>query len=65
VLAFDNEPTHVNAYARAWPSALAIHLDRDHSPRPEEVLPAIPSIEDFRAPGLVSASAEGATAGAP
>jgi beta-phosphoglucomutase-like phosphatase (HAD superfamily) len=65
VLAFDNEPTHVNAYARAWPWALAIHLDRDHSPRPEEVLPSIPSIVDFRAPGLVSVGAEDATAGAP
>jgi hypothetical protein len=65
VLAFDNEPTHVNAYARAWPAALAIHLDTDHSPRPEEVLPAIPSIADFRAPGLVGARAADATAGAP
>jgi hypothetical protein len=65
VLAFDNEPAHVNAYARAWPGALSVHIDRDHSPRPEEVLPSIPSIGDFRAPGLVSAVAEGATAGAP
>jgi beta-phosphoglucomutase-like phosphatase (HAD superfamily) len=64
VLAFDNEPAHVNAYARAWPAALAVHLDTDHSPRPEEVLPAIPSIADFRAPGLVSAGAEDARAGA-
>ncbi len=64
-IAFDNEPAHVNAYARAWPRALAIHLDTDHSPRPVEVLPAIPSIADFRAPALVSAAAEGATAGAP
>jgi beta-phosphoglucomutase-like phosphatase (HAD superfamily) len=65
VLAFDNEPTHVNAYARAWPGALAIHLDTDHSPRPTDVLPAIPSIADFRAPGLVSAGAADATAAAP
>ncbi len=65
VLAFDNEPAHVNAYARAWPAALAVHLDRDHSPRPMEVLPRIPSIADFRAPGLVSAAAEDATARAP
>ncbi len=64
-IAFDNEPAHVNAYARAGPGALAIHLDRDHSPRPIEVLPAIPSIADFRAPGLVSAGAEVARAGAP
>jgi hypothetical protein len=64
VAAFDNEPAHVNAYARAWPAALAIHLDRDHSPRPVEVLPRVPSIADFRAPGLVSAGAGDATAGA-
>ncbi|HET6439432.1 MAG TPA: hypothetical protein VFG59_15295 [Anaeromyxobacter sp.] len=44
---FDNEPTHVNAYARAWPEALAVHLDTDHSGRPVEVLPAIPSVLDF------------------
>jgi beta-phosphoglucomutase-like phosphatase (HAD superfamily) len=65
VIAFDNEPTHVNAYARAWPSALAIHLDTDHSPRPVEVLPSIPSISDFRAPGPVTAGAADATAAAP
>ncbi len=64
VLAFDNEPAHVNAYARAWPSALAIHVDTDHSPRPEEVLPAIPSIADFRVPGILSDAAADATAGA-
>lgn len=63
VVAFDNEPTHVNAYARAWPGALAVHLDTDHSPRPEEVLPTIPSIADFRAPGLAAAPA-GVVAGA-
>lgn len=65
VLAFDNEPAHVNAYARAWPRALAIHLDTDHSPRPVQVLPEIPSIADFRAPGLVSAAGADATAAAP
>jgi hypothetical protein len=64
VAAFDNEPAHVNAYARAWPAAVAVHLDTDHSPRPEEVLARVPSIADFRAPGLVSAGAEDATAGA-
>ncbi len=65
VLAFDNEPAHVNAYARAWPGALAIHVDTDHSPRPEQVLTAIPSIADFRAPGLLGAGAEHATARVP
>jgi hypothetical protein len=62
-VAFDNEPTHVNAYARAWPGAIVIHLDTDHSPRPVEVLPGIPSIADFRAPGVVSDAAEDARAG--
>ncbi|HET8539528.1 MAG TPA: hypothetical protein VFL83_06620 [Anaeromyxobacter sp.] len=64
-LAFDNEPAHVNAYARAWPSALAVHLDRDHSPRPVDVLPEIPSIADFLGLEPLSAGAEDATARAP
>jgi hypothetical protein len=51
VAAFDNEPTHVNGYALAWPLALAVHLDTDHSERPVEVLPRIPSILDFRRRG--------------
>ena len=45
--AFDNEPTHVNAYKRSFPGALVVHLDTDHSRRPVEVLPDIPSIHDF------------------
>jgi beta-phosphoglucomutase-like phosphatase (HAD superfamily) len=57
-LAFDNEPSHVNAYARAWPGALVIHLDTDHSARPVEVLASIPSVADFRAPGLFPAGSE-------
>jgi len=48
VLVLDNEPTHLNAYARAWPRALAIHLDTDHSGRPVEVNPSIPSVADLR-----------------
>jgi hypothetical protein len=48
VAAFDNEPAHVNGYAMAWPGALCVHLDTDHSERPIEVLPGIPSIADFR-----------------
>lgn len=53
VAAFDNEPAHVNGYARAWPAALAVHLDTDHSDRPVEVLPGVPSILDFRRAGAV------------
>jgi hypothetical protein len=48
VAAFDNEPAHVNGYAMAWPEATCVHLDTDHSPRPIEVLPQVPSIADFR-----------------
>lgn len=68
VLAFDNEPAHVNAYARAWPGALAVHLDTDHSGRPVEVDASIPSVADLRlaaelAVRVVSAGAAGARAG--
>ncbi len=65
VLVLDNEPAHVNAYARAWPRALVIHLDTDHSDRPVEVDPAIPSVRDLRLPeGLVfSGAAADARAG--
>src|SRR5262249_40593158 len=45
--AFDNEPTHVNAYKRSFPDAVVVHLDTDHSGRPVEVLPDVPSIHDF------------------
>ncbi|MGC4000927.1 MAG: hypothetical protein QM767_27105 [Anaeromyxobacter sp.] len=48
VAAFDNEPAHANGYARAWPQARVIDLDTDHSQRPIDVAPAIPSILDFR-----------------
>ena len=45
--AFDNEPTHVNAYKRSFPDAVVVHLDTDHSRRPVEVHPDVPSIHDF------------------
>jgi hypothetical protein len=45
--AFDNEPTHVNAYKRAFPEAVVVHLDTDHSRRPVSVLRDVPSIVDF------------------
>ncbi len=48
VAAFDNEPAHVNGYAMAWPGALCVHLDTDHSQRPVAVLSHVPSIADFR-----------------
>jgi len=65
VLAFDNEPAHVNLYARAWPRALVVHVDTNDSGRPIEVLSSVPSIADFRAPPLVTAAAGDATARAP
>ena len=45
--AFDNEPTHVNAYKRSFPEAYVVHLDTDHSRRPVDVLPDVPSVIDF------------------
>jgi hypothetical protein len=63
--AFDNEPAHVNLYARRWPGALVVHLDTDHSARPIEVLPGIPAIADFRTALGVSDAVGSATAGGP
>lgn len=45
--AFDNEPSHINGYARSFSGVEAVHLDTDHSGRPVEVLPSIPSVADF------------------
>jgi beta-phosphoglucomutase-like phosphatase (HAD superfamily) len=47
VAAFDNEPAHVNAYARSWPEAICVHLETDQSGRDVEVEPRVPSIGDF------------------
>lgn len=63
VAAFDNEPAHVNAYAMAWPDALCVHLDTDHSGRPVEILPGVASILDFELEpplGAVAGPAAGA-----
>jgi predicted secreted acid phosphatase len=48
VAAFDNEPTHINGYRVAFPDALAVHLDTDHSEREVALLDGIPSIPHFR-----------------
>jgi hypothetical protein len=45
--AFDNEPLHINGYKAAFPSAVAVHLDTDHSGRPVPVRADIPSVRDF------------------
>ncbi len=47
---FDNEPTHVNGYRNAFPDALVVHLDTDHSGRDVNVLPGILSVKDFSSP---------------
>jgi hypothetical protein len=47
IAAFDNEPTHINAYRSAWPDAICVHLDTDHSNRPVALLPDIHVIPDF------------------
>jgi hypothetical protein len=57
VAAFDNEPAHVNLYARAWPGALCIHLDTDDSGRGVEVLPGVPSVRDFTRAAVATALA--------
>jgi hypothetical protein len=48
-VAFDNEPTHINDYLRAFPDAMLVHLATDHSPRDVAVAAGIPSLLDFSA----------------
>lgn len=47
VAAFDNEPTHINGYRKAFPSAYSVHLATDHSGRDIKVLDGVLSILDF------------------
>jgi hypothetical protein len=47
VAAFDNEPAHVNGYARAWPEAICVHMETDQSGRPVALDPRVVSIGDF------------------
>ena len=44
---FDNEPTHINTYRKAFPDALSVHLDTDHSMRQVKLLDGVISIRDF------------------
>jgi predicted secreted acid phosphatase len=46
---FDNEPTHVNGYRRAFPSAIAVHLATDDSGRDVHLLDGISSVSNFLA----------------
>ncbi len=52
VAAFDNEPTHINGYRTAFPSAYSVHLATDHSGRDVRVLDGVLSILDF-SPGAM------------
>jgi len=45
--AFDNEPTHINAYKQTFPEASCVHLLTDHSMREVKLLDNIPSITHF------------------
>ncbi|HEY6100051.1 MAG TPA: hypothetical protein VIW03_11510 [Anaeromyxobacter sp.] len=64
-LAFDNEPAHVNGYARAWPGAMVVHVDTNDSGRPVEVLASVPSIADFHGPAAITSAAADAKARGP
>src|SRR3954454_24458309 len=44
---FDNEPTHVNGYRRAFPDALAVHLATDDSGRDVPLLDGVLSVSNF------------------
>jgi len=45
--AFDNEPTHINSYRLAFPSAFAVHLATDHSGRDVVLEEGVVSVPDF------------------
>ncbi|MFK7857616.1 MAG: HAD family acid phosphatase [Granulosicoccus sp.] len=45
--AFDNEPSHINAYRTVFSEAICVHLDTDHSMREVRLLDGIVSIKDF------------------
>lgn len=45
--AFDNEPIHINDYAKVFPEAIPVHLATDHSGRDVELDPRCISIPHF------------------
>jgi hypothetical protein len=47
IAAFDNEPIHINDYARVFPDALPVHLATDHSGREVQLDPRCVSIPHF------------------
>jgi hypothetical protein len=50
IAAFDNEPTHVNGYRRAFAGALAVHLHTDDSGRPVVLADGVVSVRNFVMP---------------
>lgn len=48
VAVFDNEPLHLNGYFAAFPDALVVQVETDHSGRPVQITPGIQAIRDFR-----------------
>ncbi len=47
IAAFDNEPAHANGYREAFPDAIVVRLDTDHSGRPIPLLPGIELVPHF------------------
>ena len=47
IAVFDNEPTHINDYARQFPDAFAFWLDTGHSGRDVQLSPDIIVLRDF------------------
>ena len=45
--AFDNEPMHINDYAKKFPEATPVHLATDHSDRDVTLDPRFVSIPHF------------------
>lgn len=48
VASFENEPGHANTLARAFPGAITVLLDTNHSPGAPTPLPAVLRVSDFR-----------------
>ncbi len=48
IAAFDNEPTHINGYRRAFPDAVIVHLLTDDSGRGVKLIAGIVSVTNFR-----------------
>ena len=65
VAAFDNEPAHVNLYARRWPAALVVHVDTDRFRSPDRGAAGCPLHRGLPRPFGLSDAAGSATAGAP